>query len=76
MPTSLFVDLDGSLVGLDSNDLTDKVIVTNTDLGQSAVIHPNRAVPRTSSYIAHPIMFSAMMTGLDGSVCDSSAAMR
>lgn len=76
VPTSLFVDLDGGLVGLDSNDLTDEVVVTNTDLGQSAVVHPSRAVPRTSSYMAHPIMFSAMMTGLDGSVCDSSAALR
>lgn len=30
--TSLFVDLDSGLVGLDSNDLTDEVIVTNADL--------------------------------------------
>lgn len=36
--TGLFVDLDGSLVGFDSNDLTDEVVVTNTDLKQSAVV--------------------------------------
>jgi hypothetical protein len=35
--TGLFVDLNGGLVGFDSNDLTDEVVVTNTDLGRLAV---------------------------------------
>ena len=33
--TSLFVDLDGGLVGFDSNDLTDEVLIADTDLRQS-----------------------------------------
>lgn len=31
--TSLFVDLDGRFVGIESNDFSDQVVVTNTDLG-------------------------------------------
>lgn len=37
--TSLFVDLDGGLVGFDSNDLTNEVVVTNTNLDESAFSH-------------------------------------
>ena len=39
--TSLFVDLDGGLVGFDSNDLADEVVVTNTNLDRLAFFHLN-----------------------------------
>ena len=68
MRTSLFVDLNGGLVVFDSNDLTDEVLVTDTNLAGSITVHSDMAHTHTSSYIAHPIMFSAMMTGLGGSV--------
>ena len=73
MRTGLFVDLDGGFVGLDSNDLTDEVVMTNTDLEPSTLSLALWCIPHTSSYMAHPIMFSAMMTGLRGSVCASEA---
>jgi hypothetical protein len=34
--TSLLVDLNGGLVGIDSNDFSDEVLVANTDLSLSA----------------------------------------
>ena len=62
--TSLLVDLNGGLVVLNSNDLSYKVVVTDTDL-RSLAYAPKRVVkPHTSSYMATPIMFSATMTGL------------
>ena len=75
MRTSLFIDLDGGLVGFDSNDLTDEVLVTDTNLERSITVHSDMAHTHTSSYMAHPIMFSAMMTGLGGSVYGLWGAM-
>jgi hypothetical protein len=37
--TSLLVDLDGGLVGVDSDDLSNEAVMTNTDL------EPSTAVP-------------------------------
>lgn len=67
--TSLLVDLNGRLVGVDANDFSYKVVVANTDLDQSAIALPSCRTAPTSSYMAQPIMSSAIMTGLALSVC-------
>ena len=74
--TSLLIDLDGGLVGFNPNDLSHKTVVTHTDLETSTAACGSRVAAPTSSYMAHPIMFSAMMTGLGLSVCSSYSNRR
>jgi hypothetical protein len=70
--TSLFVDLDGGLVGLNSNDLTNEAVVTNAHLHSASIFkYILSQGAHTSSYIAHPIMLAATMTGLQISVPDA-----
>jgi hypothetical protein len=63
--TSLFIHLYGCLVGFDTNHLTDKPIMADAHLQwltRRETVFPFEPYP-TSSYIAHPSMFSATMTG-------------
>jgi hypothetical protein len=66
--TGLFVNLDGCLIGVDSNDLTHEVVVSDFDLHQAVSIEEQQLLPasclHTSSYMATPIMSSATTTGL------------
>jgi hypothetical protein len=73
--TGLFVDLDGGLVGVDSNDLAYEVVVTNTDLGQLAVVHSS-TVRSTYKFVhgtSDHVLGDDDRTG--ESVCDLSAAV-
>jgi hypothetical protein len=69
--TCFFVDLNSCLVSIDPDDLSDKLIMSDTTLH---VTHKNgdfrigfwtRKLRRalTNSYMAHPIIFSATTTG-------------
>jgi hypothetical protein len=48
--TSLLVDLNGGLVGVDSNDLSYKVVVTDTDL------EPSTAIPGKTVYLTYKLV--------------------
>lgn len=69
--TGFLVDLNGSLVSLDTNNFTDEQIVSNMALSALKVSMDElrrgywggaRGTP-TNSYMAQPIMFSATTTG-------------
>ena len=62
--TGLLVDLDGSPIGLNSNDLANEILMTNTDLLGLVLKGVGLSISPTNSYMAHPIMFAAIMTGL------------
>ena len=64
--TSFLIDLNCSSIGFDSNDFSREFIVTYIDLKIISIMaHWKRGEPLyTSSYMATPIMFSAMTTGL------------
>jgi len=68
--TCLLVHLDGCLIAIDSDDLTNELVVTDFDLFQRLATRTlqgivNRSL-HTNSYMATPIMSSATTTGLWG----------
>jgi hypothetical protein len=66
--TCLFVYLNGSSIAINPNNFSNQLVITNSTLGKDIsrerLWSQNRASSApTNSYIAHPIMFSATMTG-------------